>query len=63
MTQRGERQISRLASNSTKSTMEINVEFQLQVRKSTIIGAIHLHINLKREKMTLVPKLKTQHKI
>ena len=33
------------------------------MRKSTVIGAIHRHTNLKRDKMTSAPKLKTQHKI
>ena len=30
--------------------------------KSTIIGATHRHTNLKKDKMTSAPKLKTQHK-
>ena len=63
LTQREQRQISRFASNSTKFIRKIKAECQLQVSKSTIIGAIHRHTNLKRDKMTSAPKLKTQHKI
>lgn len=63
LTEREERHISRIASNSTKSANEIKRECQLQVSKGTIIRALNRNPNLKREKMMSAPKLKMEHKI
>lgn len=62
LSKRDERQISRAASNSTKSTARIKRELNLNVSRETVRRAIHRNPNLIRAKMKKVPKLKPVHK-
>uniref|UniRef100_A0A914DAA9 Transposase n=1 Tax=Acrobeloides nanus TaxID=290746 RepID=A0A914DAA9_9BILA len=60
---RVQRQISRIASNSTKSCVEIKRELGLEVSKSTVRRVLVRNPNLKHQKMNAEPRLLPRHKV
>src|ERR1700722_6792488 len=61
LSSRSERQIARLASNSTKSASEIRRELKLDVSDSTVLRSIKKNPHLKHQKMNSAPRLKPHH--